>query len=590
MELVRVEGLTFEYPQEKKKALEQVSFSIEEGQFVLVFGTSGCGKTTLFRQLKRELAPKGQRQGNIYFRGKEQQELTDLEAAAKIGFVQQDPESQIVMDKVWHELAFGLENLGIPQNTIRSRVAEMANFFGIQQWFHKNTAELSGGQKQLLNLASVLLMQPELIILDEPTSQLDPIAAADFLSVLRKLNRELGITILISEHRLEEVLPMADKVLVMEEGRILFEGKPRTIGAALEEAHGEGGLMNGLPSAMRIFHSYGQKENCPMTVREGRAFLQQHFHNKITSVREISRFSEREEPKNIQAASVDGAKEMQGIGRLPGRKKTKKTQPIICVEELWFRYQRELPDVLAGASLQVQQGEIISILGGNGSGKTTLLNAIAGGITPYRGTISIQGKKIKEYKNGALYRNNLALLPQDPKTVFVKQTIREDYQEIQKVMGENPETFLQKTEQMVKRLGIGHLMDKHPYDLSGGEQQKCALGKVLLLEPKLLLLDEPTKGIDVVSKTSLGILLKELSATGVTILMVTHDVEFAAQISHRCGLFFDGSMTALDVPRAFFKENTFYTTAASRISREFFEDAITCEEVTALCKENGVKS
>lgn len=590
MELVRVEGLTFEYPQEKKKALDQVSFSIEEGQFVLVFGTSGCGKTTLFRQLKRELAPKGQREGHIYFRGKEQQELSDLEAAAKIGFVQQNPESQIVMDKVWHELAFGLENLGVPQNTIRGRVAEMANFFGIQQWFHKNTTELSGGQKQLLNLASVLLMQPELIILDEPTSQLDPIAAADFLSVLRKLNRELGITILISEHRLEEVLPMADKVLVMEEGRILFEGKPRTIGAALEEAHGAGGLMNGLPSAMRIFHSYETKDNCPMTVREGRTFLQQHFHNKITSVREISRFSEKEEPKNIQAASVDGAQEIRSVTERFGRKKTQKTQPVICAEELWFRYQRELPDVLAGASLQVQKGEIIGILGGNGSGKTTLLNAIAGGITPYRGTISIQGKKIKEYKNGSLYRNNLALLPQDPKTVFVKQTIREEYQEIQKVMGEDLETFSHKTEQMVERLGIRHLMNKHPYDLSGGEQQKCALGKILLLEPKLLFLDEPTKGIDVVSKTSLGNLLKELSAAGVTILMVTHDVEFAAQIAHRCGLFFDGCMTALDAPRAFFKENTFYTTAASRISREFFEDAITCEEVSALCKENGVKS
>ncbi len=587
MKLINVENLTFTYPNEASRALSNVSFSINEGDFCLVFGKSGCGKTTLFRQLKRELAPHGEKCGNIYYRGKLQEELSDREAAGKIGFVLQNPESQIVMDKVWHELAFGLENMGVSQKVIRSRVGEMANFFGIHQWFHKKTAELSGGQKQLLNLASVLLMQPELIILDEPTSQLDPIAAADFLSILKKLNRELGITILISEHRLEEVFPMADKVIIMEDGELLMEDSPRNIGARLKEIHQSEELMKGLPSAMRIFHSFAEKDACPMTVREGRAYLQKRFHQKITSISQldVKNGAESATEDDVKIASVTGdCKKKNSVKGLRNSQ-----QPVISLENVWFRYKKELPDVLSGTELDVYAGEIVSILGGNGSGKTTLLSVIAGGAKAYRGTVCIHGKKMKEYKNGSLYRNNLALLPQDPKTVFVKQTVREDYVEIRKVMTLGKEEFAKKIEEVASLLSITHLLDKHPYDLSGGEQQKCALGKMLLLNPKILLLDEPTKGIDAASKYHLGELLKKLAGTDVTVLMVTHDVEFSAEVSDRCGLFFDGNMTSLDTPVEFFKGNTFYTTAANRLSKAIYEDAITCEDVITLCKENGVK-
>lgn len=592
MELIKVENLTFTYPGETKKALDNVSFSIQEGDFCLVFGKSGCGKTTLFRQLKRELAPHGEKCGNIYYKGKLQEELSDRDAAGKIGFVLQNPESQIVMDKVWHELAFGLENMGVPQKVIGSRVGEMANFFGIHQWFHKKTAELSGGQKQLLNLASVLLMQPELIILDEPTSQLDPIAAADFLSILKKLNRELGITILISEHRLEEVFPMADKVMIMEDGKLLMEDRPRNIGARLKEMHQAEELMLGLPSAMRIFHSFAKKDACPMTVREGRAYLQKNFHQRVTSVLQLDLKKRKmfgiDDTVETTSASLI-CREKDSWHGLRSQAVINKEQPVIQLKNLWFRYKKELPDVLSGAELNVYKGEIVSILGGNASGKTTLLSVIAGGAKAYRGTVCIQGKKIKEYKNGSLYRNNLALLPQDPKSVFVKQTVREDYHEIRKVMNLEKEVFAKKIEEISQLLQITHLLDKHPYDLSGGEQQKCALGKMLLLNPKILLLDEPTKGIDAASKYHLGELLQKLAKTGVTILMVTHDVEFSAEVSDRCGLFFDGNLTSVDTPVEFFKGNTFYTTAANRLSKRIYEDAITCEDVIALCKENGVR-
>ena len=235
MELLKVENLSFTYPGQDKPALRQVSFTVNSGEFVVLCGESGCGKTTLLRLLKRELAPHGERTGEISYLGCPQQELDERTAACEIGFVMQNPENQIVMDKVWHELAFGLENMGLPQQKIRRRVGEMACFFGIDEWFRKETHHLSGGQKQLLNLASIMAMQPKLLILDEPTSQLDPIAASDFIGTLVKLNRELGTTILMTEHRLEEVFPAADKAGVMEEGKMLLWDVPRTVGTGLRE-------------------------------------------------------------------------------------------------------------------------------------------------------------------------------------------------------------------------------------------------------------------------------------------------------------------------------------------------------------------
>ena len=241
MALLEVKNLSFTYPRqpkdtmEAKPALSGVSLDIRRGEFMVLCGASGCGKSTLLRLLKRELAPKGEKSGEIFFCGKEQSELSEREAACEIGYVLQNPENQIVTDKVWHELAFGLENMGVPTPVIRRRVAEMACFFGIDYWFRKKTTELSGGQKQLLNLASILSMQPKLLILDEPTSQLDPIAASDFIHTLSKINKDLGLTILMTEHRLEEVFPLADRVAVMDQGKLLFVETPRKAGHELKQ-------------------------------------------------------------------------------------------------------------------------------------------------------------------------------------------------------------------------------------------------------------------------------------------------------------------------------------------------------------------
>ena len=571
MELLSVRDLTFTYPKQRAMtgeagpALDHVSFSVEEGEFIVLCGESGCGKTTLLKLLKRELSPHGEKSGEIFFHGIRQEELSEAEAACQIGYVLQNPENQIVTDKVWHELAFGLENMGIPTQVIRRRVAEMACFFGIDDWFRKKTTELSGGQKQLLNLASIMVMQPKLLILDEPTSQLDPIAASDFINTLQKINKDLGLTILMTEHRLEEVFPAADRVLVMDHGKLLLAEPPAQAGRDLKRIDQNHKMLCGLPSAVRIYHGLdAEEEGCPLTVREGRAFLEKNYENRIRS--------------------LSGLKEKNGGSPVTDR-------PIAMrMKEVCFRYEKDSPDVLEGAALTLYEGEIISLLGGNGAGKTTLLSVIAGTNRPYHGKIEIFGKRIGTYKGNELYVRTLASLPQNPQTVFLKMTVREDYEEIGRVMGYGKEELEREIQAMAELLGITHLLDHHPYDLSGGEQQKAAIGKVLLLKPRLLLLDEPTKGIDAWSKKQLGKLLNQLKAQGLTVLMVTHDVEFAAEVSDRCGLFFDHEITSLDTPDEFFGSNQYYTTAANRISRSLYDNAVTCDEVIALCKANGRKN
>ncbi len=557
MEIVKIENLSFTYPERQQKALDQVNLKIQAGEFVVICGESGCGKTTLLRMLKREMAPHGEKSGEITYCQTRLEDLDERTAAGEIGFVMQNPEHQIVTDKVWHELSFGLENLGVPTQVIRRRVGEMSCFFGIHPWFKKKTTELSGGQKQLLNLAAVMVMNPKLLILDEPASQLDPIAASDFIRTLQKLNMELGLTIVLVEHRLEDVFPLADKAVIMEKGRVLYAGPPQQAGQALKNIDSRHNMLLGLPSAVRIYNGLSVEDTCPLTVKEGRDFLDRHFDNHT-------------------CAAMESPRRHKDTGEY-----------AIEAKNLWFRYERDLPDIIEGLDLKVRKGEFLSILGGNGSGKTTLLSILAGQKKAYQGRLSIWGKKIKTYKNNELYKHNLALLPQNPQQLFLKSTVQSDYVEICRVMGYSKEETKEHIEKSLSLLGIAHLAGQHPYDLSGGEQQKAALGKILLLKPSILLMDEPTKGIDACSKHNLTRILKDLKDQGLTILMVTHDVEFAAENSDRCGMIFDHQLLSVDVPEVFFSDNNFYTTAANRIARHMYKNAITCQDVITMCTRNG---
>lgn len=541
MEILKVENMSFTYPRCGGEALSDISFSAERGEFIVLCGATGSGKSTLLRMLKRELSPLGERKGEVYYKGRRLSELEDRESASAIGFVMQSPEQQIVTDKVWHELAFGLENLGIPKSDIARRVAEMASYFGIGPWYGRDTAELSGGQKQLLNLAAVLVMQPELLILDEPTAQLDPIAAADFIATLKRLNQDFGLTIIIAEHRLEDVIPTGDRLMVMEKGKLIADGRPEQVISGLRDRHD---ILCGMPAAARLSTELGAEGECPLTVRAGREFIEQGYRNEVRS--------------------------------LPAAKIQQQGETALEFRDVYFRYTRDSKDILRGLDLKVFCGEIFCILGGNGSGKTTSLKVAAGLIKAYSGSIIVFGKKLKEYKNRSLYRNCLAMLPQDVQTVFLKNTVREELEECGAKVSELP-------------YDISHLLDKHPYDLSGGEQQLTALAKVLAAEPKLLLLDEPTKGLDASAKRNIISVLKQLKNDGMTIVTVTHDVEFAAMCADRCTMFFDGGIVSSGAPDEFFSENSFYTTAASRMTRGYYDKAVTVEAAAELCRRNGEK-
>ena len=535
-ELVRLEHYGFTYPQQTRPALSDVELTIRDGEFWVLCGTSGCGKTTLLRQLKPSLRPHGAVQGCVWFDGQPLEQLPPRRQAADIGFVLQSPEEQTVTDKVWHELAFGLESLGEDTPTIRRRVAEMASFFGIEGWFHKDVTELSGGQKQLLNLASVMAMQPDVLILDEPTSQLDPIAASDFLAVLGKINRELGTTVLLTEHRLEEAFPLATTVAVMDGGRLLCTGTPAEVGQRLK-AMGHR-MFLAMPAAMRIWAAVESDAPCPVTVREGRDFLQEFASHKPL-------LPLTEEPKQP------------------------KREPVITVEGAWFRYEENSPDVVKGLDLTLGRGEFLALLGGNGAGKSTTLKLLSGLKKPYRGDIVVSG--------------TLGMLPQNPQTLFVKKTVREDLFEIFSGSKLPKRQQEERVARMVQLCRLDTLLDRHPYDLSGGEQQRAALAKVLLLQPEIMLLDEPTKGLDAEFKQLFAEILRALLAQGVSLLMVSHDVEFCARYAHRCALFFDGSIVTEASPRAFFSGNSFYTTAANRIARPLEPQAVTAEDVMTVC-------
>ena len=568
-----IEQLTFAYPGADRRALDGVSLEIEQGSYVVICGKSGCGKTTLLRHLKSVLTPHGERTGRVLFEGVPLEEVSQRDQSAKIGFVMQNPDAQIVTDKVWHELAFGLESLGCDKDSMRFRVAEMASYFGIESWFHKDVRDLSGGQKQLLNLASIMAMRPSALILDEPTSQLDPIAASDFLNTVRKINLELGVTVILTEHRLEEVFACADKVVVMDRGEIVSVGSPLRVARDLHASAND--MMAALPAPLRIFYGVeaarevglgksspdkaspekAESSDAPLTVREGRRWLSRVASDDCAQRDAI--------PADAPLDAVE--------------------HPALSLKEVWFRYDRDLPDVLRGASLDVAPGSILSIMGGNGAGKSTLLRVACGISKPYRGTVRVFGRKLKDWKAGSLFDGCLALLPQDPQNLFVKKTVREDLAEMLASSRLPEADRARRIERVVDVTDIGGVLDSHPFDLSGGEQQRAALAKVLLTEPKILLLDEPTKGIDAFFKRQLASVLDDLKRDGVAIVMVSHDIEFCARHADAVAMMFDGEIIAESTPRTFFSSNSFYTTAANRMSRHVFPRAITDEDVIGQC-------
>lgn len=532
MEILSCKNVAFKYNESTDYALSDCTFSVKKGEKIMLCGASGSGKSTLLRLLKRELSPRGELSGDITLMGKDRSELSHRESAEKIGFVMQNPDSQTVCDKVSAELAFGLESFGVKSGEIQSRVGEMAAFFGIEPLYDRDISTLSGGQKQLVALCSVMVTDPDILLLDEPTAQLDPVAARELLGILDRLNKEMGVTIIIAEHDPEELFDSCDKILYLAKGKTEFFGTP----ALTAKYFVENALEGFLPETAKAFA--GLCDELPLNVRQGRAKLEKLGVSDIP--KQAVNAAESTEPYALQC------------------------------KNLWQRYEKNSPDILKGCDLGIRKGECYGLLGSNGGGKSTLLRVICGLCKPYMGAVSFFGKKQKAYKNGSLFREMLAFLPQEPVTMFVKESVREDLlQSGDKAAVEN----------VAQRMGIEHLLDRHPWDLSGGEIQKCAFAKTLLADPKIIVLDECTKGMDSFAKKALGDTLLSLKAEGRTILLVTHDLEFAAQYCDRCGLLFDGKIAAEDNAVEFFSHNRFYTTAAARLTRGFFSGAVTSTAV-----------
>ena len=589
MNLVEVKDFSFSYPECSHKVLEHVNLKIKEGTLNVVCGRSGCGKSTLLRQLKTVLAPAGNTSGQILYRGVSLKDTDHRTQSQEIGFVMQNPDNQIVTDKVWHELAFGLESLGCDNATIRLRVAEMASYFGIQQWFYKNVAELSGGQKQLLNLAAVMAMHPSLLILDEPTSQLDPIAASDFLETVKKINRDIGTTVLLTEHRLQDIIPYADRIFVMDEGGVFMDGTPREIGTALgRQKHG---MFLSMPVPMQIYGETRSRLTCPLTVSQGRQWIQEYIEEKGITKEQIQQANQRlagstHAQDNKLPGETAGS---EGKGILAGLKSRNHTpEPAIQMKGVWFRYEKDSPDVVRDLSLEVKKGEFYALVGGNGTGKSTTLSLLSRVHQPYKGRIYLEGKDLRSFKDNQLYCGYLGVMPQNPQSIFLKKTVLED---LYSVIGGKKEKLSKEynlsmkkekaIEGIVSLTHLNGLLDRHPYDISGGEQQRLALAKVLLLRPKILLMDEPTKGMDAEYKEELGGILKKLQSHGMTIFMISHDVEFVAEYADTTGLFFEGNIVTSKKTRDFFAGNNFYTTAANRMARGLFPEAVTGKDVVA---------
>lgn len=584
MNTIEFKNVHFRYPLVDKDALDGISFSVRESDFVVICGKSGCGKTTLLRHMKKNLTPYGEFSGSVTYNGKEIIDLPDRMSAAEIGFVQQNPDNQVVTDKVWHELAFGLESLGYDNRTIKRRVAEMASYFNIQTWFRRDVSQLSGGQKQLLNLASIMAMQPKVLVLDEPTSQLDPIAASEFLRTVQKINRDLGTTVILSEHRLEEAFTMADKVMVMDKGKVLAYDEPRKIGRMLagtgsEDRHP---MFYGLPAMMKIYQSADDGDNSPLTIREGRLWIDDKVGDAYregvpeNAAEQAAKQSADLAPKQSDdsaAKSEQAAKESdeQVVKQSTEPAAGRSAEPAVKVSNLWFRYDKKSQDVLRDLNLTVDKGQLFCVLGGNGVGKSTTLKVISHILKQQRGKVTVNG--------------TLAMLPQNPQALFTEISVEDEMMEALHDSKDPDEVKVQKVLDMLATMEISHLRKSHPYDLSGGEQQRLALGKVLLLDPEIVLLDEATKGLDPFFKISLARVLKKLTDAGKTLFMVSHDIEFCAEYADTCAMFFDGQIVSVGKPHEFFPGNNFYTTSANKMAREHFPDAITWEEVAACVLE-----
>ena len=547
---LEVKGLTFAYAGSAEPALGNVSLEVRPGELAVLCGATGSGKTTLLRLIKRELAPGGVMTGDILLDGVPLHKLDPRQAAAAVGLVMQDPESQLATDTVEHELAFGMENLGLPRGEMRRRLAELAGFFGLEPLLGKPLEELSGGRKQAVNLAAVLLCQPRLLLLDEPLAQLDPLAARELAGLIRRLNEERGVTVLLCEHRLDELMPAADRVILLEAGAVAFNGPPAEFVRAVWRAGDPGRLMF-LPAA---------------TAWALRRFGDMALADPPLDVKAVRRMYLAEGA----AGPADGGR--RGAGGSPRRvaergaeeaRVRRPKEPLLTAQGVFFAYSRDEPAVIRGLDWTLGRGEFVALLGANGSGKSTLLQLLAGLRRPQRGDVRLAGVPVHRLPAGTRTAR-IGYLAQNPLLHFVHETVRDELVHAAAFTGAaDPE---EEAVRLARRFDLEPLLERHPHDLSGGERQRAALAIAVAGRPDVLLLDEPTKGLDPFAKAKLADELRRLNGEGMTLVVATHDVEFAEAHASRCALLFQGEIAADEPAETFFRGNFFYVSPLHRLA------------------------
>ena len=562
MESVEWREVTFHYPDDAAPALSRISLLVRAGEFVVLGGPTGSGKTTLLRLLKREVSPGGRMSGRILLGGNPIEQLQPRDAAASIGLVMQHPDNQLVVDTVEHELSFGMENLGMPRSLMQRRMAEVTGFFGIEQLLSRQVGGLSGGQKQTINLASVLMLQPRVLLLDEPLAQLDPLAAREVTGMVKRLNEEWGITVIMSEHRLDELLPLADRLIRLENGSVVFDGTPRAFAAEAWRSQ-DPARLESLPIVTRwaLAHSDDAFAEPPLSVKEARRLTEgellkasavAHKHPQALA----AAAAPSPEYPQASAAASSAPEHLQPSAALAS------AAPLLEADGLFYAYSKQDPAVVRGLRWAIRSGDRIALFGGNGSGKSTLLQLLAGLRKPQRGEVKLSGQRLSRLPDADLYAR-IGYLAQNPLLHYAHDTLLEDLLHAADRAGAaHPR---EEAERIADRMGLFKLLNRHPHDLSGGERQLGALALLLLGRPQLLLLDEPTKGVDALAKSRLARHLDDAHRDGATLVMATHDVEFAASFASRCSLLFNGEIIADDDPEAFFRGNLFYATPLHRL-------------------------
>ena len=605
MALIEFNNFSFAYmnsdgSESQVKSLDKINLEIDYGDFVLLCGPSGCGKTTLLTNLKKELMPAGRRSGEIKFNGTRVIDMDEISSACDIGYLFQNPDSQIVTDTVIQEIAFPLENIGLPTEEIRNRISEIVAFFGINDILHKNVNELSGGQKQLVNLCSLLVLRPKVLLLDEPMSQLDPIASYEFLSIVRRLNEEFSITVILSEHKADSIFPFIDKAVFLKEGKIEFVDNAHNI---CSEVIDDEIFENYLPAVTKIYNSLSVKYpsliklNTPLSIREGRRCLN-IIHDDLIKINDSNANSDNLDSINLHHINKKyHSQEKSGILdkiSLGGNKNA-----LINMNGIYFAYEKGNL-ILKNVDFELEKGDFVSLIGGNGVGKSTFLQLLVGILKPIKGKV--------KYKKGI----KLAYVHQNPMIHFLKDNVKEEFLESilesnllqDNSVGFNKETydnllkmsneeFIEsdvlnglefdsiefKFKELIEFFDICDLIDKHPYDCSGGEQQKIVIVKALLQNADVLVLDEPTKGLDPISSKNLANILNSLCDNGITIIMTSHDLDFVANNCKRCLMLFDKDIQIDDDPKVIFAENNFYTTFVNRMVKDYVPEIVTLDDL-----------